>query len=69
MQEPLKYASDCVRLVGYVVDHAPWPSVNKDSMKKSCDHTMNHWKQEFQSDMFTDHLYNTLKTMHDEWND
>ncbi|CAF4731189.1 unnamed protein product [Rotaria sp. Silwood1] len=29
MQEPLKYASDCIRLVGYVIDHAPWPSVDE----------------------------------------
>ncbi|CAF4622493.1 unnamed protein product, partial [Didymodactylos carnosus] len=25
MQEPLHYAADSIRLVGYVMDHAPWP--------------------------------------------
>ena len=37
MQEPLKYASDCIRLVGYIIDHAPWPSVDENKMKNSCD--------------------------------
>ena len=59
MQEPLKYASDCIRLVGYIIDHAPWPSEDENKMKDSCDDTINAWKKEFQSDMSTDHLYNT----------
>jgi hypothetical protein len=59
MQEPIKYASDCIRLVGYVIDHAPWPSVNQNKMEDSCDDTTRSWKKEFQSEMSTDHLYNT----------
>ncbi|CAF1067084.1 unnamed protein product [Adineta ricciae] len=66
MQEPLKYVADCQRLVGYVVDHAPWPSVDANKMKKSCDDTANVWKREFDSDMQFDHLFNT-KTNELDW--
>ncbi|CAF0905170.1 unnamed protein product [Adineta steineri] len=69
MQEPLKYASDCVRLVGYVIDHAPWPSVDTNKMESSCHDTMNVWKKEFDSDMKTDHLYNTKENGYDRWDD
>ena len=69
MQEPLKYASDCLRLVGYVIDHAPWPSVDANKMKGSCDDTVSSWKKEFQSDMQTDHLYNTKMGGYDSWFD
>jgi hypothetical protein len=60
MQEPLNYAADCIRLVGYVIFHAPWPMMEDDTMKKSCDKTNDIWKQEFESDITTDHLYNTI---------
>jgi hypothetical protein len=69
MQEPLKYASDCIRLVGYIIDHAPWPSEDENKMKDSCDGTINAWKKEFQSDMSTDHLYNTCGDGYDRWDD
>jgi hypothetical protein len=69
MQEPLKYASDCIHLVGYVIDHAPWPSVDGKEMKKSCKDTVNSWEKEFQSDMSTDHLYNTTGDSYDQWSD
>ncbi|CAF1009309.1 unnamed protein product [Rotaria sordida] len=69
MQEPLKYASDCIRLVGYVIDHSPWPSVDENKMKSSCNDTINAWKKEFESDMSTDHLYNTIQDTFDYWND
>jgi hypothetical protein len=69
MQEPLKYASDCIRLVGYVTDHAPWPSEDENKMKDSCDDTVNAWKKEFQSDMSTDHLYNTCGDGYDRLDD
>ncbi|CAF1466581.1 unnamed protein product [Adineta steineri] len=59
MQEPLKYASDCIRLVGYIIDHAPWPSVDTNKMKRSCDDTMNALKMKSDNDMRADHLYNT----------
>ncbi|UJR10791.1 hypothetical protein I4U23_014978 [Adineta vaga] len=65
MQEPLKYVSDCLRLVGYVIDHAPWPSVDANKMKTSCDDTTKAWKKEFDSDMYTDHLYNTKDNISD----
>jgi len=69
MQEPVKYASDCIRLVGYVIDHAPWPSVDGNKRKNSCDNTINAWKKEFESDMSTDHLYNTTGHGYDQWSD
>ncbi|CAF1416648.1 unnamed protein product [Rotaria sp. Silwood1] len=69
MQEPLKYASDCIRLVGYVIDHAPWPSVDEKKMKSSCNDTINAWKKEFEIDMSTDHLYNTVKDTYNYWDD
>ncbi|CAF4305321.1 unnamed protein product [Adineta steineri] len=59
MQEPLKYASDCIHLVGYIIDHAPWPSVDTNKMKRSCDDTMNALKTKSDNDMRADHLYNT----------
>jgi len=69
MQEPLKYASDCINLVGYVIDHAPWPSVDTNKMKSSCDDTVNVWKKEFQTDMSTDHLFSTEENGYEYWSD
>jgi hypothetical protein len=67
MQEPLKYAMDCERLVGYLIDHAPWPSVDEKQMEKSCKDTQNAWKSEFESEMTTDHLYNTKSDGCNPW--
>ncbi|CAF3529452.1 unnamed protein product [Rotaria sp. Silwood1] len=61
MQEPLNYAADCVRLVGYVIFHDPWPIIDDSNMKKSCDKTDEIWTREFDSDITTDHLYNTME--------
>lgn len=69
MQEPIKYISDCLRLVGYVIDHAPWPSVDHQEMKTACKQTMNSWEKEFQTDMSADHLYNTKGNSYDTWDD
>ena len=69
MQEPLKYAMDCDRLVGYLIDHAPWPSANEKQMEKSFNDTQNVWKTEFESEMITDHLYNTKTGGYDSWDD
>jgi hypothetical protein len=69
MQEPIKYASDCNRLVGHIIDHAPWPSVDEKQMKSSCDDTTKAWKNEFQSEMGTDHLYNTAVDRYEDWSD
>ncbi|CAF3077646.1 unnamed protein product, partial [Rotaria sp. Silwood2] len=56
MQEPLKYVADCIRLVGYVNNHSPWPQIDDDTMEKSCDKTNDIWKKEFDSDITTDHV-------------
>ena len=69
MQEPLKYASDCICLVGYVIDHAPWPSVDPNKMQSSCHQTKNTWKKEFDTDMETDHLFNTKGSGYEYWDD
>jgi hypothetical protein len=68
MQEPLNYAADCMRLVGYVIFHSPWPMIEDDTMKKTRKKTDDIWKQEFASDITTDHLYNTVEDAAD-WAD
>lgn len=60
MQEPLKYTADCIRLVGYVIAHSPWPIVEDKKMKKESERKDGIWKQEFQSEILTDHLYDTI---------
>jgi hypothetical protein len=69
MQEPLKYAVDCTRLVGYLIDHTPWPSVDRKKMKDSCDDIAQAWKKEFEADMSTDHLYNVEENTYDRDDD
>ncbi|CAF1418201.1 unnamed protein product [Didymodactylos carnosus] len=61
MQEPLKYATDSIRIVGYIMDHAPWPSTDVDKTKQSCLDTNNIWKNEFGCDISTDHLHDAVK--------
>ncbi|CAF0797512.1 unnamed protein product, partial [Rotaria sordida] len=56
MQEPTKYASDCLRLVGYIMDHTPRISVETDQIKKSWENTIDVWKREFGRDMAIDHI-------------
>jgi hypothetical protein len=65
MQEPLNYTNDCIRFVGYLIDHTPWPSIEKNQIEQSCDDINQYWKKEFQSDMSTDHLFNTLQNEYD----
>jgi hypothetical protein len=57
MQEPLNYAADCVRLVGYVIYHSPWPMIKDDTMKKALSQSDNIWEDEFDVDIRTDHLF------------
>ncbi|CAF4064257.1 unnamed protein product [Rotaria sordida] len=65
MQEPLKYAADCLRFVGYIIVHAPWPIIEDKKMKKESDRKDNIWKEEFQSEISTDHLYDTIEETYD----
>ncbi|CAF3765194.1 unnamed protein product [Rotaria sp. Silwood1] len=60
MQEPTKYAFDCLRLVGYVIDHAPRISIETDQIKESCENAINVWRREFDRDMTTDHIYKAV---------
>jgi hypothetical protein len=60
MQEPLKYATDCIHFIGYVIDHAPWSPIEEDKMRTNSDEGSDRWRLEFQSDISTDHLYNTI---------
>ena len=59
MQEPLKYEADCLRLVGYVIYHDPWPVIQEENMTQTCDRIDQIWKDEFQCELETDHLMNT----------
>ena len=68
MQEPLNYLADCIRLVGYVIYHDPWPIIEDNTMKKERNRTDDIWKDEFEADLMTDHLFNTLENIID-WND
>jgi hypothetical protein len=57
MQEPLKYADDCNRLIGFVMDHVPWSSTKTtDQLMESNEKINEMWKAEFHRDMETDHL-------------
>jgi hypothetical protein len=60
MQEPLNYAADCIRLVGHVIYHNPWPMIEHETMKKARNQTDNVWKNEFQEGIMTDHLFNQI---------
>jgi hypothetical protein len=57
MEMPLNYASDCVRLAGYLIDHTPLPLIEKDQTTKPYVSTNNIWKEVFDHDIATDHLY------------
>ena len=47
-------------LLGYVILHSPWPMIEDDTMMKTRNKTDDMWKEEFESDITTDHLYNTV---------
>ncbi len=49
MQESLKHRVDYFRLVGHIIDHVPWASVDENTEEKSCDDTRNIWKDEFEN--------------------
>ncbi len=55
MQEPLNYVADCLRFFDYVIYHDPWPIIEDENMKKSCDQVDRMWKEEFHRDINTDH--------------
>jgi hypothetical protein len=59
MQEPLKYARDCRRFVGYVIDHIPCSLIETAEMMKLNKKINDIWKVEFKNDMTTDHLPRT----------
>lgn len=55
MQEPVNYAGDCLRLVGYIVYHNPWPVIEDQQMKDSHDRVNRIWEDEFHNSIDTDH--------------
>ncbi|CAF3335140.1 unnamed protein product [Rotaria sp. Silwood2] len=65
MQEPLKYATDCLRLVGYIIVHAPWPIIEDKKIKQEKERKDSIWKEEFQSEISMDHLFNTIEGTYD----
>lgn len=57
MQEPLKYAKDCERLLGFILDHVPWSSIKTtDQIAQSQKQINDIWTKEFNRDMETDNL-------------
>jgi hypothetical protein len=57
MQEPSNYTDDCLRLVGYVIYHDPWPIIEDKTMKKSRDQVDQIWRDEFHCKIGIDHRY------------
>ena len=45
MQEPLNYANDCNNLVGDILDHKPWPSIEKCHIEQSYRDLNLYWKK------------------------
>jgi hypothetical protein len=68
MQEPLNYAADCIRLVGHIIPHSSRSITKQDTMIKSHNEIDEIWKQEFDCDITTDHLYNTAEDIW-SWSD
>ncbi len=60
MQMPLNYASDCVRLVGYLIDHISLPLTETNQTTKLYISTNDIWQEEFDHDITTDHIYRLL---------
>ena len=57
MQEPLKYADDCNRLMGFIMDHTPWSSgKTANDTAQSRRRISEIWNVEFERSMETDHL-------------
>lgn len=56
MQEPVNYANDCLRLVGYIVYHNPWPMIEDQPMKDAHNQVNRIWQEEFHNSIDTDHL-------------
>ena len=67
MQEPLKYAADCQRLGGYLIDHK-WTTEGdrKKRQEESDNRTFDVWKNEFQAEMSMDHLFNTKENFYED---
>lgn len=57
MQEPLNYEADCLRLVGYIIDHNPQLNIENEEIKKFSNEFNQIWKNEFQCEIETDYLF------------
>ena len=68
MQEPLKYVADCNRFIGYVLYHSPWPMMEGDKMTTARNQSDTIWKDEFEVDIMTDHVFQTFPDIADENN-
>jgi len=56
MIHPLIYKKDCQELVGYLMDHEPWPKESTVSMNKSFKDSSNIWQNEFSLPMEEEHI-------------
>jgi hypothetical protein len=50
MMQPKYYVADCLRYVGRVLLHEPWPSAD---MHKDYEDTLNIWEKEYDQNMET----------------
>ncbi|CAF3985661.1 unnamed protein product [Adineta steineri] len=57
MQKPLNYILDCYRLVKYVINRIPHRSNNIIEVMEHNAKINDIWKEEFDSDIITDHLF------------
>jgi hypothetical protein len=56
----MKYASDCLRIVKYVLNRVPWSS-NETSQVMELSAMADHiWKSEFNREITTDHFYRSF---------
>jgi len=52
---PKYYESDIARLVGFSVEHDPWPTITKQDTSQSMEKTQNLWEKEFGNPIDLDH--------------
>jgi len=53
---PKHYESDIIRLVGFPVEHNPWPTITKKDTSESMEKTQNLWEKEFGNRIDLDHI-------------
>jgi len=52
---PKLYDSDIARLVGFSIDHDPWPTCSKKDMDENTQHSQDLWQKEYGNPLDLDH--------------